>query len=139
MHLDFDTAFESIPLGSYVSFSDGTKRPPEAHRLKLREWEARNDRGRLVARSTEDGIVRAKMHFAMGDIADRTIRVTQIVGKGDPTDRFELISAPKPGEYMVSSHGPFGRVEYIGGDEVEARRCLEGGSGRTFEKIASQA
>lgn len=137
--MNFEQAFDSIPLGSYVSFSDGTKRPPEAHRLKLREWESRNDRGRLVARSAEDGIVRAKMHFAMGDIADRTIRITQIVGKGDPTDRFELISAPRPGDFIVSSHGPFGRVEYIGRDEIEARRCLAAGACRTLEEVALQA
>lgn len=36
------------PLGALVRFSDGSPRPPERFRRKLRAWCDRNDTGRLV-------------------------------------------------------------------------------------------
>ena len=49
-----DTAlaiYDKAALGSLVAFSDGASRPPDRHRRKLRDWEDRNGRGRLVART----------------------------------------------------------------------------------------
>lgn len=40
--------FDHVPLGAIIRYSDGTPRPPERHRRKLRAWESRNNTGRFV-------------------------------------------------------------------------------------------
>ncbi len=40
--------FKFIPIGSVVSWSDGTPRPPERHKKKLGAWKTRNSSGRLI-------------------------------------------------------------------------------------------
>lgn len=40
--------FEDAPIGSIVSWTDGTPRPPEHHRKKLSAWKTSNSQGRLI-------------------------------------------------------------------------------------------
>ena len=40
--------FDSAPIGSIVSWSDGTPRPPNRFNKKLTAWETRNGHGRLI-------------------------------------------------------------------------------------------
>lgn len=40
--------FDLAPMGSQVSWSDNTPRPPERHRKKLAAWKTNNGQGRLV-------------------------------------------------------------------------------------------
>ncbi|KNY31229.1 hypothetical protein YA62_024830 [Agrobacterium sp. LC34] len=40
--------FKLVPIGSVVSWSDGTPRPPERHKKKLAAWKTRNSSGRLI-------------------------------------------------------------------------------------------
>lgn len=42
-HLVFSAA-----IGSLISWSDGTPRPPERHSKKLAVWKMRNSSGRLI-------------------------------------------------------------------------------------------
>lgn len=44
----FAMLLKEMPLGAVVSFSDGTPRPPERHKRKLRDWERNNGTGELV-------------------------------------------------------------------------------------------
>lgn len=45
--------YDLVPLGSLVTYSDGTPRPPERHRKKLAAWENRNSGGRLIRKHAE--------------------------------------------------------------------------------------
>lgn len=40
--------FDDAPIGSIVSWTDGTPRPPERHRKKLSTWKTSNSSGRLI-------------------------------------------------------------------------------------------
>lgn len=40
--------FDLAPIGSRVSWSDGTPRPPERFYKKLAAWQTRNSQGRLI-------------------------------------------------------------------------------------------
>ena len=40
--------FTLVPIGSIVSWSDGTPKPPERHKKKLAAWRTRNSSGRLI-------------------------------------------------------------------------------------------
>lgn len=45
--------FDLVPLGSIVTYSDGSPRPPERHRKKLAAWQNRNSGGRLIRKQAE--------------------------------------------------------------------------------------
>lgn len=40
--------YDLVPVGSTLTYSDGSPRPPERHRKKLAAWENRNSGGRLI-------------------------------------------------------------------------------------------
>ena len=40
--------YDLVPLGSTLTYSDRSPRPPERHRKKLAAWETRNSGGRLI-------------------------------------------------------------------------------------------
>lgn len=40
--------FDIVPIGSIVSWADGTPRPPDRHRKKLSTWKGNNSCGRLI-------------------------------------------------------------------------------------------
>ncbi|RRH87126.1 hypothetical protein EH240_36490 [Mesorhizobium tamadayense] len=45
--------YDHVPLGSIVTYCDGTPRPPERHRKQLAAWENRNSGGRLIRKQAE--------------------------------------------------------------------------------------
>lgn len=45
--------YDLVPLGSTLTYSDGSPRPPERHRKKLAAWETRNSGGRLIRKQAE--------------------------------------------------------------------------------------
>jgi len=45
--------YDLVPLGSTLTYSDGTPRPPQRHRKKLAAWENRNSGGRLIRKQAE--------------------------------------------------------------------------------------
>ncbi len=45
--------YDLVPLGSIVTYSDGSPRPPERHRKKLAAWENRNGGGCLIRKQAE--------------------------------------------------------------------------------------
>ena len=63
--------FDLAPLGSIVTYSDGSPRPPERHRKKLAAWENRNSGGRLIRKQAE------------ARIGNTTLPATITLHKGD--------------------------------------------------------
>ncbi|MBT1159525.1 hypothetical protein J1C56_28630 [Aminobacter anthyllidis] len=45
--------YDLVPLGSIVTYSDGSPRPPERHRKKVAAWENRNGGGSLIRKQAE--------------------------------------------------------------------------------------
>ena len=45
--------YDLVPLGSALTYSDGSPRPPERHRKKLAAWENLNSGGRLIRKQAE--------------------------------------------------------------------------------------
>ncbi|MHA6645225.1 hypothetical protein [Mesorhizobium sp. A623] len=45
--------YDLVPLGSTVTYSDGTPRPPQRFRKKLAAWENNNSGGRLIRKQAE--------------------------------------------------------------------------------------
>ncbi len=45
--------YDLVPLGSTLTYSDGSLRPPERHRKKLAAWQNRNSGGRLIRKQAE--------------------------------------------------------------------------------------
>lgn len=45
--------YDLVPLGSTLTYSDGSPRPPERFAKKLAAWESRNSGGRLIRKQAE--------------------------------------------------------------------------------------
>lgn len=59
--------FDTLPLGSLVRFSDGTPRPPERFKRKLRDWEHHNGTGILSEKVApkDYGTFTTRGHFGL--------------------------------------------------------------------------
>jgi hypothetical protein len=77
--------YDTAPLGSLISFSDGTPEPPARHRRKHAAWESSNGTGRLTRKVPANRASAASftLHladFGSGDVtvvkAYRTVPVT---------------------------------------------------------------
>jgi len=101
-HIAFTAA-----VGSLISWSDGTPRPPERHKRKLAVWKTRNGSGRLIRKEDPRtlGTYTAPASFTLheGDIGSRgTIVVTILRTFGvDSTLAFTVIERPAIGSVRV--------------------------------------
>lgn len=48
--------YDLAPIGSIVTWSDGTPRPPERYKKKLSAWQTRNSQGRLIRKEGKRGV-----------------------------------------------------------------------------------
>lgn len=48
--------YDLAPIGSIVTWSDGSPRPPERHKKKLSAWQTRNSQGRLIRKEGKRSI-----------------------------------------------------------------------------------
>ncbi|MCW0001812.1 hypothetical protein OE766_26715 [Pararhizobium sp. YC-54] len=103
--------FDLAPIGSLVSWSDGTPRPPECFRNKLAAWETRNSQGRLIRKEgpRKLGSYTAPGSFTLheGDIGSRTtILVTIRRTFGLDSDlTFRVIARPPLGSVRIFDRG----------------------------------
>ncbi|UWU19555.1 hypothetical protein N2599_36595 (plasmid) [Rhizobium sullae] len=99
--------FDLAPIGSLVSWSDGTPRPPESFRNKLAAWETRNSQGRLIRKEAPRrlGSYTAPGFFTLheGDIGSKTIILVTIRRTfGLDSDlTFRVIARPAPGSVRI--------------------------------------
>ncbi|MEC5382375.1 hypothetical protein VSX64_16025 [Aurantimonas sp. C2-6-R+9] len=74
--------YDLAPLGSTVTYSDGTPRPPERFRKKLAAWENRNNGGRLIrtqaARRVGDTVLPASITLHEGNYGDGGVVVLTV-------------------------------------------------------------
>lgn len=74
--------YDLAPLGSTVTYSDGTPRPPERFRKKLAAWENRNSVGRLIRKQAErrvgDTVLPASITLHEGNYGDGGVVVLTV-------------------------------------------------------------
>jgi len=122
----------SAPLGSIISWSDGTPRPPERHSKKLAVWKTRNSSGRLIRKehSRALGGYTAPASFTLheGDIGSRgTIVVTILRTFGvDSTLNFSVIERPPIGSIRVFDRpSPSQELIHLAADREAAEAWLK--------------
>ncbi|WP_018240614.1 hypothetical protein [Ensifer sp. BR816] len=99
--------YDLAPIGSIVSWSDGTPRPPERFKKKLAAWQTRNSRGRLIRREgpRQIGNYSSPEYFTLheADFGDRNVvvmRVHRTFGL-DSDLTFKVIERPPTGSVRI--------------------------------------
>lgn len=99
--------FEDAPIGAIVSWTDGTRRPPERHRKKLSTWKTNNSSGRLIRKepprtrptcSSPAGFTLHEADFGAGGVI--AIRVHRNFSV-DSALQFTVVERPVPGSVRV--------------------------------------
>ena len=128
--------YAEAALGSLVAFADGTPRPPDRFRRKLRDWEERNGRGRLVLRAPawrEGGPDSFTLH--LGDYGFQGVTVI-VLNRGYQTDStltFTVERPPEPGTVQVVTTRD-GREELV--HRSGCRAEAEAWAGRNYYRDA---
>ncbi|MFJ1311773.1 hypothetical protein [Agrobacterium sp. P15N1-A] len=122
----------STPLGSIISWSDGTPRPPERHSKKLAVWKTRNSSGRLIRKedSRTLGSYTAPASFTLheGDIGSRGTIVVKILRTFgiDSTLAFIVIERPPVGSVRIFDRpGPSHELVHLAADREAAEGWLK--------------
>jgi hypothetical protein len=122
----------SAAIGSLISWSDGTPRPPERHSKKLAVWKTRNSSGRLIRKADSRilGSYTAPASFTLheGDIGSRgTIVVTIFRTFGvDSTLAFAVIERPPIGSIRVFDRpGPSHDLIHLAANREAAEAWLK--------------
>ncbi|MCW8060179.1 hypothetical protein [Agrobacterium tumefaciens] len=122
----------SAPLGSIISWSDGTPRPPERHSKKLAVWKTRNSSGRLIRKedSRTLGGYTAPAAFTLheGDIGSRGTIVVKILRTFgvDSTLAFTVIERPPVGSIRVFDRpGPSHELVHLAVNREAAEAWLK--------------
>lgn len=122
----------SAPLGSIISWSDGTPRPPERHSKKLAVWKTRNSSGRLIRKEHSRALggytAPASCTLHEGDIGSRgTIVVSILRTFGvDSTLNFTVIERPPIGSIRVFDRpSPSQELIHLAADRQAAEAWLK--------------
>jgi hypothetical protein len=112
------TIFDTAPLGSLISYSDGKPKPPARFVNKLRAWQRSNGIGRLIRRdapihwstyASPAGITLHQGDFASGGVVVMTVHHTYLVTSDLA---FAIVARPAPGSILVL-HPWGGHVELL--------------------------
>lgn len=100
--------YDSAPLGSLITFSNGEPRPPERFTRKLRAWNEQNGMGRLVERSAgHSGRFVSPATFALhlGNYGSQgaILMVVRRIYTVTSQLRFEIADQPRAGMVRILS------------------------------------
>lgn len=123
--------YDLVPLGSTVTYSDGTPCPPERHRKKLAAWENRNSGGRLIRKQAErragNTTLPATITLHKGDYGSQgtiVMRVHQTFSVNNDL-RFAVKERPATGSVLVlDSAGDDAELVYLAGNRADAVEWL---------------
>ncbi|KQU95478.1 hypothetical protein ASD12_23485 [Mesorhizobium sp. Root102] len=122
--------YDVAPIGSIVSWSDGTSRPPERHNKKLSAWKTRNSQGRLIRKQGKRGvgsIAFSRFTIHEGDLgADGivTIRIHRTFSLGSDLT-FKVVERPSPGAVRVFDRaGDNAELVYLATNRQDAGEWL---------------
>lgn len=127
--------FDIAPIGSIVSWSDGTPRPPERHVKKLSAWKGSNSTGRLIRKQGQrimgsvtlpasftlhegdhgaNGVIVIRVHrsFSVNTNLRFTVVERPVIGMvrifdraGDDAELVHLAASQQQAEEWLSRHG----------------------------------
>lgn len=123
--------FDLVPLGSIVTYSDGSPRPPERHRKKLAAWERNNSGGRLIRKLAETRIgnttLPASITLHKGDYGSQgtiVLRVHQTFSVNSAL-KFVVKSRPAIGSVLVLDRaGDDAELVYVASHRSDAEEWL---------------
>lgn len=125
------TIFDNAPIGSLITWSDGTPQPPARFNKKLAAWQTNNSRGRLIRKQGARGVGNISLsacftlheadYGACGVIAIRVHRTFSV----DSRLAFTLVERPAIGSVRVFDRaGDDAELVYLGANEADAREWL---------------
>ena len=124
--------YDLAPIGSIVSWSDETPRPPERHKKKLIAWRDRNSSGRLIRKEVPRmlGNHTSPPAFTLheGDLGGRGIIVVIILRTFgiDSTLSFKVLQRPPIGSVRVFDHpGSSRELVHLAADREAAEAWLK--------------
>lgn len=120
-----------VPLGSIVTYSDGSPRPPERHRKKLAAWENRNSGGRLIRKQAEarigNKVLPASITLHKGDYGSQgtiVLRVHQTFSVNSDL-KFAVKERPAIGSVLVLDRpGEDAELVYVASHRADAGEWL---------------
>ena len=120
-----------VPLGSIVTYSDGSPRPPERHRKKLAAWENRNSGGRLIRKQAEarigNTVLPASITLHKGDYGSQgtiVLRVHQTFSVNSDL-KFAVKERPAIGSVLVLDRpGDDAELVYLANHRADAEEWL---------------
>lgn len=123
--------YDLVPLGSIVTYRDGTPRPPERHRKKLAAWENRNSGGRLIRKQAEARVgnitLPACIILHKGDYGSQgaiVLRVHQSFSVNSDLN-FAVKERPAIGSVLVlDRHGEDAELVYLASHRADAEEWL---------------
>ena len=123
--------FDLVPLGSIVTYSDGSPRPPERHRKKLAAWENRNSGGRLIRKQAEarigNTVLPATITLHKGDYGSQgtiVLRVHQTFSVNSDL-KFVVKERPAIGSFLVLDRpGEDAELVYVASHRADAEEWL---------------
>lgn len=124
--------FTLVPIGSVVSWSDGTPKPPERHKKKLAAWKTRNSSGRLIRKQASQtrGTYTAPDCFTIheGDHDSNgtiVLRVYRTFDVGACSLSFAVVERPAIGSVRIFDRaGEGAELVHVAADRPEAEEWL---------------
>lgn len=125
------TIIDNAPIGSIVTWSDGTPQPPTRFRKKLASWQTNNSRGRLIRKQggRSGGSVPLSACFTLHE-ADYgaggviAIRVHRTFSSGSKL-HFTIAERPAIGSVRVFDRaGDDAELVYLATNEADAKEWL---------------
>ena len=105
--MSWQLIYDNGPLGAIIRYSDGTPRPPERHRRKLRAWERHNNTGRLVKKQAGGAVgettIPASFTLHEGDFGSKAVIVLRVFRtfSVDSALAFSITERPSVGSILV--------------------------------------
>lgn len=128
--------FDNAPLGAVVRFSDGTPRPPDRFKNKLRAWKSNNGDGMLVEKTPASDRFPATIKLHTGDFGSSGIVVMRTYVCYLVTDprRFEIASVPPAGTVRIldCAHKRT-ELQHLAPDIAAAQRWIADNNGSGYE------
>jgi hypothetical protein len=123
--------YDLVPLGSIVTYFDGTPRPPDRHRKKLAAWENNNSGGRLIRKQAETRIgsttLPASITLHKGDYGSQgtvVLRVHQSFSVNSAL-KFAVKERPAIGSVLILDPvGDDAELVYLAGNRADAEEWL---------------
>ncbi|WP_137113980.1 hypothetical protein [Mesorhizobium sp. GR13] len=123
--------YDLVPLGSIVTYSDGTPRPPDRHRKKLSAWKNNNSGGRLIRKRSQTRIgnttLPASITLHKGDYGSQGTIVLRVHQTFSVNSGLKFVVKERPAIGSVLVLDPVGddaELVYVAGNRADAEEWL---------------